>query len=203
MSARIDIVNNALTWLGEETITSLEDDSDAALIMKTNYEIARDATLEAHDWSFAIKRWVPAPDPDPPTWGAAYRFKIPSDTLRIIAVERNSAGPIPQGYSSVHSIGRRRQADYVVESGYILTDESGIMVKGIRQIEDEGIYSNLFAHALSAKLAMVTCYALSESNVKFNAMSALYQLQIQEAKTRDGLQGSNKRIRNRSLQDVR
>jgi hypothetical protein len=204
MSARIDIVNNALTWLGALTITSLEDDSNDALVMKTNYAIARDATLEAHEWSFAMKRWIPAADPEGPEWGADYRFRIPPDILRITAVERNVSGGINVArFNNTHSIGRDRQADYVVESGFILTNDSSIRCKGIRQIEDEGIFSNLFCHALSAKLAMVTCYAITESNVKWNAMSAMYQMYIQEAKSRDGLQGSNKRIRNRSLEDVR
>jgi hypothetical protein len=101
------------------------------------------------------------------------------------------------------TIGRLVQADYLVESGYIITNESAIVCRGIRRIEDEGIFSPMFVYAFAAHLAMMTCYFFSESNVKFNAMSALYQLKIQEAKTRDGLQGSNKRIRNRSLQNVR
>ncbi|GAG49967.1 unnamed protein product, partial [marine sediment metagenome] len=59
MTERIDITNMALSWLGEEPITSLQDDLDRANIMAINYIPARDATLEAHDWSFAIMRFIP------------------------------------------------------------------------------------------------------------------------------------------------
>ena len=203
MSSRIDIVNQSLTWLGANTITSLEDEDDNALIMKTNYPISRDATVEAYDWSFAMLRWTPAKDPIAPEWGASYRYRIPLDILRVVYVERSGSGALHAVRENARSIGRDRQADYVVESGYILSNDDGIMCKGLRRIEDEGVFSNLFCDALSAKLAMKCCYAITESSTKFQAMATMYQLFINEAKTRDGLQGSSKRLRNRSLQDVR
>lgn len=202
MSARIDIVNVALTWLGADQITSLDDDSNEARIMKTNYYAAKDATLEAHEWSFAIIRWIPAKDTEAPVWGAANQFPIPANVMRVTQVESNTYGAA-SSYDSIHSIGRRQQADYRVESGFIITDEDSILCRGIRTIEDEGIYSGLFDHAFAAKLAMMTAYSLTESNSKFQAMASLYAATIAEAKSRDGLQGSNKRIRNRSLQNIR
>ena len=202
MSERIDIANMALTWLGASTITGFEDDAIEAEIINANYYIARDATLEAHEWSFAIKRWEGAKEADSPEWGANNRFTIPNDILRVLAVEAVGSSNLGNSFSN-HQLGRAMQADWLVESGYIITDEDAIYCRGIRQVTDEGIYSPLFCHAFAAHLAMLCTYALSESNVKFNAMSALYQLKIQQAKSRDAVQGSNKRIRNRSLQNVR
>ena len=66
MSNRVDIANLSLTWMGANLITSLEDEAPEAQILKANYDLARDATLEAHEWSFAIKRFIPAKDPIPP-----------------------------------------------------------------------------------------------------------------------------------------
>ena len=204
MSARIDVVNRALTWMGEQPITSLEDDSNNALIMKTNYDLSRDSLLELHNWSFAMYEWTPAADPTPPEWVAAYKFRIPADVLRITTVERGyGGGPLYVYNDDRHTIGRRPQADYVVESNFIVTNEAAINIKGIRKMEDEGSFSNLFCDALSARLAMDTCFAFTESAVKWNAMSALYQVKVQEAKSRDGLQGSSQRIRNRSLDNAR
>ena len=205
MSARIDVVNRALTWMGEQPITSLEDDSNNALIMKTNYNLSRDSLLELHEWSFAMFEWIPAEDTTPPLWNAAHKFRIPADLLRITTVEPNrvGGGPLYVYNDNRHTIGRRPQADYVVESGFIVTNEDAIVIRGIRKMEDEGSFSNLFCDALSARLAMDTCFAFTESAVKWNAMSALYQVKVKEAKTRDGLQGSSQRIRNRSLDNAR
>jgi hypothetical protein len=207
MSARIDIVNIALTWLGAHEITSLEDDSNEARIMKTNYYLARDATLEEAEWSFAIRRWKPAQSSTSPISGASYYFPIPSDIIRVLRVD-NSSGATGLGATygtgaDPHSIDRAPQADHRVEGSMILTDESSIYCKGIRRIEDEGIYSPLFAHAFAAHLAMLCAYTITESDGKFNAMSAIYQLKIKEAKSRDGLQGTSKRIRNTSTTRVR
>ena len=56
MSARTDIVNFALGFLGEGPINSLEDDSDKARTMSAFYFIARDAVLEDANWTFVTKR---------------------------------------------------------------------------------------------------------------------------------------------------
>jgi hypothetical protein len=202
MSARIDVVNIALTWLAGSQITSLEDNSAEARIMKTNYYQARDATLEAAEWSFAIKRWKPAQSGTTPIAGASYYYPIPSDILRVLRVDRPGTNAFG-GRSDPYTIDREQQADWRREGNFILTNESSIVCKGIRRIEDEGIYSPLFVHAFAAHLAMLTAYSLTESDGKFNAMSALYGLKIQEAKSRDGQQGTSKRIRNRSFDRVR
>ncbi len=202
MSARIDAVNLALIWLGATPITSLEDETTDALIMKINYDLARDATLEAHEWSFAMKRWEGAKDAEAPVFGAANKFVVPSDIIRVTAVYRTGDG-LGASLTDQHSIDRQPQADWKLESGYIITNEDSIYCKGIRSIEDEGIFSPLFIHAFAAHLATLCAYAITESDGKFNAMSALYTLKIQEARSRDAVQGSNKRIRNRSMQNVR
>jgi hypothetical protein len=206
MTARIDVVNLALTWMGANQITSLDDDAPEARVMKVNYEIAKDATLEAAEWSFAIKRWIPAQDATAPVAGASLRYKIPSDIIRVLRVGRPQDDMYGGGWGELtdnRSIDRAQSVDFRVESGYIITNENSITCKGIRRVSDEGSFSNLFSHAFAAHLAMITAYSITESDGTFNAMSALYQLKIQEAKSRDGLIGTSKRIRNRTLQYAR
>ena len=207
MSAKISVVNMALGMLGEKRITSIEDDSDVARVVNDMYYIVKDATLEAHEWSFAIKEFTPAKLVDPPEWGAQNLFVVPSDIIRVLRVEANRGSPLPATGAGIQvtgkSIYRRAEADWQLQSGNIMTDEDSIVCTGIRRIEDEGIFSPLFDLAFAAHLATFLAYALTDSDGKFNAASALYTLKIQEAKSRDGLQGSSKRIRNRSLQNVR
>lgn len=202
MSARIDIVNNALIWLGANQITSLEDDSPEAILMKSCYYSTRDATLEEAEWSFAIKRFKPAMSQEKPIGGASNFFPVPSDILRVLRCDRPDAATWAT-ISDSHSIDRAQQVDWRIESGMILTNQESIVCKGIRRVEDEGIYSPLFCHAFSAHLAMLAAYPITESDGKFNAMSALYTMKIREAKSRDGLQGTSKRVRNRTIERVR
>ena len=56
MPSDVDIASNALHEIGEKSITSLDDDSDRARLVKQFYAVTRDATLRAHPWNFATTR---------------------------------------------------------------------------------------------------------------------------------------------------
>ncbi len=200
MTQRTDIANIALGMLGEDPITSIDDDLDRAKAVKVNYAIARDATLEAHEWSFAITQFKPALLSEPPLWMYTHAFKIPAEILRVLAVERYMG----------HAIGfdqdrrrRRHQADHEVQGRMILANEEEIFCTGIRRVEEEGLFSNLFCHAFAAKLAMLICYRITESNSKFDRVVGLYGGFIQEARSRDGMQSSTRRLRNDRYAKVR
>ena len=193
MTARIDIVNMSLNMLGANAITSLEDDAPEAKVMKNIYYISRDATLEDADWSFATKRFMPAKSTTAPAWGWANAFPIPSDIVRVTQVDRNDYT------NGMH----RNQADHEVEGREILTNEDAIFCKGIRRIDDEGIYSPLFNEAFAYKLAAQACLALTESNTKMQTMAALYVEAIKRAKIRDGQQSTTRRVRNKTLLHAR
>ncbi len=55
----VQICNIALRRVQGEPITDLEtDDSKSAALCRTFYEPTRDALLEDHPWSFALRRRV-------------------------------------------------------------------------------------------------------------------------------------------------
>ena len=199
MTERVDVVNIALSLLGQNEIESLEDSGKAATQMKLHYAIARDATLEAYEWGFAIERFVPNPLETGPLWGWENAFPIPAGILRVLEVDRNSATRAVLRDSRQE----RNQVDHVVEGRNILANESVIHCTGISRVEQEGLFSNLFIHALAGKLAILTCYAITESHGKLDRISAIYGGFISEAKTRDGMQHTTRRMRTRSLSRVR
>lgn len=164
--------------------------------MKLNYAHARDATLEAYEWSFAIRRFIPGKLAQAPEYGPANAFSIPPDIMRVLSVDYNSDDR-RSAYSSRTTT--RIQSDWIVESGMILTDDDPIFCRGIRRIDDEGIYSGLFVHAFAAKLATLTALTLTQSNSIQQSMAQLYVGFINEAKSRDGQQGRTRRLRNQSL----
>lgn len=206
MSVRIDIVNFALALLGESSLptNSIEDDSDKARTMKTFYYIARDATLEVAEWTFATRRFNPAKSAIIPEWGWANAYPIPSDIVRVTEVDRDIIGT-----TVINAPGLRRNSiPHVVEfvSGIgraILCNEDPIFCKGIRRIDDEGIYSPLFVEAFSAKLAYLAALPITSSNTIQKSMLALHVGLIRDAKSRDGMQSTTRRIRSNSLNDAR
>lgn len=54
----VDIVNNALLLLGDNTIVALSDATDRARLANGIYPTARDALLRVHPWNFARSRAV-------------------------------------------------------------------------------------------------------------------------------------------------
>ena len=191
-------MNLALTFLGEKEITSIDDDSDAARVMKTQYVLARDATIESAEWTFAVKRFIPPKLAAAPEFGPKFAFKIPSEIMRVLRVFDDERYWSQYSYGGSRTISQR-QADWTVESGNIVTDCDPIYCVGLRRLDDEGSYTNLFSQAFAARLAMMGAYALTESNQKFAAAAAMFQQTIDEAKSRDGQQGTSRRIRNQSL----
>jgi hypothetical protein len=196
MTERVDIANIALSLLGEQDITSLEDDLNRARQMRINYIPARDATLEAHDWSFAIERFIPPVNAIPPVYGATFAFDIPPNILRVIAVDN------PKTTSNTDftlPINSREQLDWQFENRQIITNAQVIWVRGIRRVEQEGKFSPLFVEAFAARLAYMCALNLTASAEIQANMKGIFDEYIHEAKSRDGLQGRSRRLRNRSL----
>ncbi len=196
MSARIDIINTALILLGEKAITSLEDDSSQAEIMNDLYPISRDSTLEAHEWSFAIRTFTPALSTEQPGGHWTYAYPLPSDIIRLLEVDQGTT-------NTSRSEIVRNQIPHEIQGRNILTNQEIGFCTGIRRVEDEGIYSNLFCEAFAAKLAMKACLAITESNTRLQSCAALYESFISQAKSRDGQQGTTRRVRSRWLNNAR
>ncbi len=202
MSARIDIVNFALGFLGENAIESLEDDSDRARTMQAFYLIARNAVLEDANWTFATKRWQPAKLEEAPAFGWSNQFEIPTDIMRVTFVLRDigSSSLLPIPY---YDFPEETNAAHVIEGNKILTNDDPIFCMGVRTMEDEGGYSPLFTEAFAAKLAYLAALPIGSSIAKQNQALALHTGLIKSAKSRDGMQNTTRRLRTRVLQQSR
>ncbi len=197
MASKIEIANLALTFLSANTITAFEDDSDEARLIRLHYPHAKDATLEAQEWSFARKRFKPAKNAESPLFGYANAFTIPSDIVRVIACDRIDRPP--GNFTPGDTTYQPEQVDWQVEDNNILSDQDVLYVRGITNQREEGTFSPLFVHALAAKLAVLLALPLTQSNQILQNMAALYDTFITEAKSRDALQGRSKRIRQKSM----
>jgi len=194
MSERVDISNAALDMIGANRITSIEDTSKEAIAVKTHYGMARDAALEAYEWSFAVKRFTPAQSSDGPEYGYDYAFKVPGDIIRVVTVDCDPNASVTDP---------SEQADWTEESGYILTNDSVIYCRGIRRVEDEGSFTPLFVEAFVARLAMKLAVPLRGNRSLRNDLKQEFAALIRAAASRDGSRGRNRRLRNRSMQKAR
>ena len=185
--------------LGVKPITSLDDDSSNAKQLTIQYVPTRDATLEAYDWTFAIERFMPGLLTEVPVYGGSAYFSVPSNILRVISCDNVS------NTSNFFNdpINSREQIDWQMEGGKILCNETVVYARGIRRVEDEGSFTNLFSETFAAKLAMLLAVNLTASAEIRASAKDLYHEFLHEAASRDGQQGRAVRFRSRRATQVR
>jgi len=166
--ADIDIVNAALSKLGEQPLLAMTDASVPGRLANRTYEDIKDALVREFPWNFAMKRTSLAADPVAPAWGFAYKFNLPGDCMRVVDIENDY------------------NYDWRVEGGTIVTDLSAPL--NIRYVGDvlEGAMEATFREALAARLAMEWAEPLSATTSLANSMATLYKNKLQVARAADG-----------------
>ena len=190
MVSEVSICNQALTWLGQSAITSLDDQNTTAEWMRNNYPFIRDAVLEERMWTFATAR-AASTSIERDAWDTSYVHPEPDNWISVFRIYRNS------GISTLTSI------DWRFEDGNILCSESNILLWGLKRVTDTGKFSPLFVQALAARIAADACIPLTENRQLQVDMWGLYGDKLREAAARDGQQGSNDMITQSRLTGVR
>lgn len=148
MSSVVDIVNRALSNLGEDaTVSSIDppEGSAEAEHAAIFYPMARDALLEMHEWRFATKRVMLAQTiSDTFEWSFAYA--IPSNMLRVLAVLPVTASADADGEAY------DQQLDST-DAQIILTNCAEASIKYTARVTDPARFTPLFVEALSWLLA--------------------------------------------------
>lgn len=190
---KTQIANLALSWLGQNHITSIDDSQVEATVMKDNFDAARDLVLEDGAWTFATvrERWTPT-NIDP-AFGSDNVFLIPNNVLRVHRCYK----------ASNNSSQRFTKAVWRREGAHILSPESVLWVFLINKVTNTDLFSPGFVHALAARLAADTALALTENEKLANRMEALYERKRSLGLSRDGLQGLNEKIDSSMLTGAR
>ena len=173
MASNTDIANFALTKLGHAVITNMvTDDSDEALAVNAVYEICRDEVLAQHPWNFATE-WHALPTlagaPDNPAYDAQYQ--LPKGTLRVWGLDTT-------GWS------------WVVEGTALLTNLTSPSAQVTIRVTDSGLFSAGFTLTLGYRLAAELCNTLTARRGNASDYWEAYRMALQDAKTRDGQEGS-------------
>lgn len=170
MSSIIQICNRALTKLGSNRITSLDDNVKGARTMSANYDAVRRAAIRAHRWSFAIVRTTLPAMADAPAWGYTKQYQLPPDNLRVDQVDRYWVwfGNLFRGYTDSFDF-----TPYAIESGRILTNLAApLKVRYSRDITDPNLFDTTFDEYLACLLAREACEDLTQSSTKFQQIEA-------------------------------
>ena len=176
MATVVEIVNVALTLLGESRIMALTDNSKPAREASAIYDQTRDALLAGYNWSFAKTRaQLPASSTAPAfEYGAAY--PLPTDCLRLLFIGDYYVGADLTDYRGAPT------EMFTIEGREILTDMGApLNVKYIRRVSDSTQFSANFSAALSARMAELLAEPLTQSDTKRARAEATFKDAIRTA----------------------
>jgi|TARA_R110000782_G_scaffold197456_1_gene286576 hypothetical protein len=177
MATEVSICSNALRQLGDDPITSLNDDTTRARLCNGFFNDARDAVLRAHPWNFAITRASLARLSDAPPYGFAFQFALPTDPYCLRVLEMEEASYI---FKIENSPANGR---------VLVTNESNANILFVARVTDAAQFDTLFVDALTAKMSVDLCYPVTGSTSLLDKMNALYEKKLSEARSVDGMEG--------------
>ena len=162
----IELVNRSLALLGVDSVTSLSDNNKPASVANIILDDTRSAVFRSHPWNCLIKRASLPKDVVAPAYGYANKFVLPSDYLRLLAIEDSGTISTP----------------YQIEGAFILSDNDSMKIKYVSLETDVSKYDSLLVDALCARLAADLAQPLLQSTSIMQEMWRMYELKLREAR---------------------
>lgn len=168
----VDLINQALTELGEPPISSPDEKNRRAITATANLARSRDEVLYEHGWRCATKRTTLSVDGNAPAFEYSNAFVLPSDFIAVVefnGIKGEAQVPTP----------------WKIEGQRILTNDStGELVYVFRQ-EDISQLDPGLQGCIAANLAAKIAVSVTGDQAKKTAMEAIYRDRLSTAMMRD------------------
>lgn len=174
--AEIDIWNMALDMLDEAPISSPSEDTSVRLWFSRNFAQTRDSELRKFAWNFALARVQLAASVEAPAWRWLYKYELPGDCLRMMALRQDGAlnGTL---------------IPYELEGEAILTDAiAPLKLRYIKRVTTTGLWDTLFVDVVAAKLAAKMAHWITGKSSYAQFAEQNYQQTLREARRIDALE---------------
>lgn len=192
-SSPTQIVNLALSRIGQKPLTSLDNDTNsAALLARLHYDDTRKAVLQTLPWKFALRRIELAELVDAPVYQWDHQYQLPSNALYVVSTSMDEDGDGGTGEA------------WDVEGRTIVTDAgSPIQILYVEDIEDVVQFDALFVDAFAERLAAELVYGITKNVAQRERILQVYSAKVENAAAVNGQQGSQVVIESNSLVNVR
>ena len=169
---KTQLANLALTKLGPGGgfITDFDTDTTVqAQACRRTFDAICDEVNEAHHWRFARARAALAADTTTPAWGFDNRFPLPSDFLRILAVEGANVA-------------------YEVEGAYLLCDDAGpLNIRYLARVTDLSLFTPNFVSAFTTRWAHELSSTIVKSSTRRESLGEEYKEILKLARKTDAM----------------
>lgn len=191
----VQICNMALSHIGQGRIESLAEASPQAKQCKLWYDISREETLEAFDWSFARKRITLSADSEDPPESWAYRYQYPVClTIRRLAHPSGEDYDPPPYTIELNDDGTRKT---------ILTDLEDAVAVVTLSVTDPNLFTKHFAKTVARKLAGNIAYALTAKSEVEQTQTQWWTFYIHQAPSQNAREEGQRPVREASWIEAR
>lgn len=174
MSDQVSITNSALIKIGAQPIMSLGDDSKEARLASIRFEEVKNTVLRMHPWNFAVKRVITSPTTDTPAFGYTFYHQVPSDSLRILAIN--------PGFKA---LSQEDGLEYRLEGRLIATDSDTLEIKYIGKVDDLTLLDSVCSEAIALYLAWDLAYPIVQDLKLKASIKSDFDLFLRKAKGTD------------------
>ena len=160
--SEVSIANMALAKIGEELITSLDDNVKQAQYIKTIFPQVRRNFLTYYDWHFNRKIATLSYTTTTPE-DYTYEYILPTDFLKLLTINESTT------------------EDFEIRGDKLYSDNDEIEIKYLADIEDFTFMPPMMAEALACLLASELAVVLTgDKQIKLNFYQE-FQIKAREA----------------------
>ena len=186
MANQVEICNVALNFLGDLSITSIDDDTTRARLCKAFWPVVLDYVLREHPWKCAVIRYSCALLGAAPLFGFTHQYQLPDNCLRVIAFE-----------------GEEDDYAWQVEGRVVVTDYSPCHIIYVARVDDAAELDSMVTMAVAVKLAMFLAHAITDKANLVEGLENLYKKVLDGARAVNAQEGSPTAFESNVLVDVR
>ena len=173
MSSKVEIVNLALSKLGQRPISSLEENTVAARSAALVYDSVRRQVLQSFSWAFAVRSEKLQLKASVPV-DYRYAFQLPVDFLRAITMNT----PVQTNVGGVPEESRKQ---YVIRGRELLANAPVVVLEYVADITDESLFDSKFTEAFVLKLASELAVPVGGKTDLLNAYNQQYEYQVRHS----------------------
>lgn len=170
-----DVANQALAYLTEAPITSLDEDVKSARLLNAHWDTTIQEELELHRWSFSIREVDLSGGTDLGTVSGSlnYQFDLPEDFLAIMPVGYN------EEYEAI-------PINWRYEGDYLYTDQSTTQhLRYVAYVDDPADWPAWFVTLIACALAVKIAHAMTGKQSLTQGAQAAYDRALARAHRAD------------------
>jgi hypothetical protein len=173
-----DVINEALTLIGSETIGDPSEPSEQARRAVIMFKTVIRAEIRSYNWNFARKKITLTSSPTPPPYEFSLTYQLPSDYLRLVTINDLYVWPVINEYVGSDL------SPYTIEGLELQTNLTApLKVKYIRDMTELiSQWDAIFRYVASLKLAISITPTLVKNDTKYKLLYEEYRTVVKQAR---------------------